>query len=84
MVLLSTRIIAKSESWLYYRHCGGCKNIPQGLKPDLGECLCGTAEAVPFQNAPDTLSKRVDVDVLPAIRKFQLHGTGTHGLRLRA
>jgi len=28
------------------------QNIPQGLKPDVRECLCGTAEAVPFQNAP--------------------------------
>ena len=36
--------------WDNNRLSGNC--IPQGLKPCLFVVLCGTAEAVPFHNAP--------------------------------
>ena len=44
--------------------------IPQGLKPGFGEAICGTAEAVPFQNLASTQSpalKPRDVNVNAAI-----------------
>jgi hypothetical protein len=56
---LSGEVAGSLKTMSKDRQTGSYENIPQGLKPDLRECLCGTAEAVPFQNTLMLMDRRL-------------------------
>jgi hypothetical protein len=45
--------------WHLINRIWSVKVVPQGLKPPVLLAICGTAEAVPFQNGASSRSRRV-------------------------
>ena len=75
------------ETQKRYQKVGG-KSVPRGLKPGSFQRLCGTAEAVPFQNCPESavlgqVLREADRSNQPSQREWTLASTPANSAKIR-